>query len=60
MKDTQHPHNQEVDKSRSILSKIIDCLKFCGSHELSNGGHDERDNSCNKGVFFSGFIESFI
>lgn len=28
-------HNEEVDKNRHILSKIIDCVKFCGAFELA-------------------------
>lgn len=44
-------HNQEVDRNRHILNRIIDCIKFCGTHELSLRGHDETDQSCNRGVF---------
>lgn len=28
-------HNEEVDKNRHILSKIIDCVRFCGVIELA-------------------------
>ncbi|KAK0145330.1 hypothetical protein N1851_009218 [Merluccius polli] len=31
-------HNEEVDKNRHILSKIIDCVKFCGPFELALRG----------------------
>lgn len=41
-------HNDEVDKDRYILSKVIDCIKFCGAFELALRGHDESEHS---GVF---------
>ncbi|XP_073323342.1 zinc finger MYM-type protein 1-like [Pagrus major] len=44
-------HNEEVDKNRHILSKIIDCVKFCGAFELALRGHDESEGSENPGVF---------
>lgn len=44
-------HNAEVDKNRHILSKIIDCVKFCGAFELALRGHDETDSSHNPGIF---------
>lgn len=44
-------HNEEVDKNRHILSKLIDCIKFCGAFELALRGHDERDTSENPGIF---------
>lgn len=44
-------HNEEVDKNRHVLSKIIDCVKFCGAFELALRGHDETDLSENPGVF---------
>lgn len=44
-------HNEEVDKNRHILSKIIDCVKFCGAFELALRGHDESDCSDNPGIF---------
>jgi hypothetical protein len=28
-------HSELVDKNRHILGRIINCLKFCGKHELS-------------------------
>ena len=34
-------HNLEVGKNRHILSRIIDCIKFCGAFELTLRGHDE-------------------
>ncbi len=40
-RQTLEKHNMEVDKNRHILSKIIDCIKFCGAFELALGGHDE-------------------
>lgn len=44
-------HNKEVDKNRHILSKLIDCIRFCGAFELALRGHDETDSSSNPGVF---------
>ncbi|XP_030267317.1 zinc finger MYM-type protein 1-like isoform X2 [Sparus aurata] len=44
-------HNEEVDKNRHILYKIIDCVKFCGAFELALRGHDESESSENPGVF---------
>ncbi|XP_071371303.1 zinc finger MYM-type protein 1-like [Centroberyx affinis] len=44
-------HNEEVDKNRHILSKIIDCVKFCGAFELALRGHNETESSDNPGVF---------
>ena len=44
-------HNEEVDKNRHILSKIIDCVKFCGAFELALRGHGENEGSENPGVF---------
>lgn len=44
-------HNQEVDNNRYILSRIIDCLRLCGSLEASLRGHDESEDSENRGVF---------
>jgi hypothetical protein len=40
-------HNAHVTKNRHILSKIIDCIKFCGAFELALHGHDSK----NPGVF---------
>ncbi|KAL1276105.1 hypothetical protein QQF64_035728 [Cirrhinus molitorella] len=44
-------HNEEVTKNRHILSRIIDCVKFCGAFELALQGHDERESSDNPGIF---------
>ena len=44
-------HNEEVDKNRHVLSKIIDCVKFCGAFEIALRGHDESESSENPGVF---------
>lgn len=35
----------------AVLSKIIDCIKFCGEFELALGGHDEKAESNNPGIF---------
>lgn len=44
-------HNEDVTKNRYVLSKIIDCIKFCGIFELALRGHDETDSSENPGIF---------
>lgn len=44
-------HNEEVHKNRHILSKIIDCVKFCGAFELALRGHNETESSDNPDVF---------
>ena len=44
-------HNESVTKNRAVLSKIINCLKFCGNSELPLRGHSERKDSLNPGVF---------
>lgn len=44
-------HNEEVQKNREILSKIIDCIKFCGKYELALCGHNERLDSSKPGIF---------
>lgn len=40
-----------MDKNRYILSKLIDCVKFCGAFELALRGHDETEASENPGIF---------
>ncbi|XP_057209014.1 zinc finger MYM-type protein 1-like [Triplophysa rosa] len=44
-------HNEEVTKNRHILSRIIDCVKFCGAFELALRGHNESESSDNPGIF---------
>jgi hypothetical protein len=44
-------HKEGVRRNRDILSKIIDCMKFCGKFELPLRGHDESSDSANPGVF---------
>lgn len=44
-------YNEQVDKNRYILSRLIDCVKFCGAFELALRGHDETSESLNAGVF---------
>ncbi len=38
-------------KKQHILSRIIDCVKFCGVFELAMRGHDERESLDNPGIF---------
>jgi len=40
-------HNNQVKKTE-ILSKIINCSKFCGKFELRLRGHDECTSSKRK------------
>jgi fructose/tagatose bisphosphate aldolase len=44
-------NNKEVRRNRDILSKTIDCMKFCGKFELPLCGHDENSDFANPGVF---------
>ena len=46
-------HNQLVDRNRHALNRIINCIKFCGFHELPLRGHDEIEGSANRGVFLN-------
>ena len=38
-------HNQEVDRNRHILSKIVDAVKCCGAFELALRGHDDESDA---------------
>ena len=51
-RDSIIQHNLEVKKNHHILSRIIDCIKFCDAFELALRGHDETLTSENPGVFF--------
>ncbi len=44
-------HNELVKRNRAVLSKIIDCILFCGKFKLPLCGQDESDSSQNPGVF---------
>ena len=44
-------HNELVRANRHILNRIIDCLKFCGKHEIAVRGHIEKEESVNRGIF---------
>lgn len=44
-------YNEQVDKNMYILSRLIDCIKFCGAFELALRGHHETSESINAGVF---------
>ncbi|KAG8291298.1 hypothetical protein J6590_108825 [Homalodisca vitripennis] len=44
-------HNKQVTKSHYVLSKLIDCINFCGAFELALRGHREQDDSSNPGIF---------
>jgi hypothetical protein len=49
-------HNEGIDKNHYILENILNCIRFCGQHNLPLRGHNEKINSNNKGVFI-GVIE---
>ncbi|CAH1961462.1 unnamed protein product [Acanthoscelides obtectus] len=44
-------HNEQVDKNRYLLKRIINCIKFCGKLELALRGYDESEDSENRGIF---------
>lgn len=44
-------HNRKVTKNREILSKLIDCILFCGNFEISLCGYGEQEDSVNASVF---------
>lgn len=44
-------HNEKVIINRHVLNQIIDVIKFCGYHELALRGHDETEESYNRGIF---------
>src|SRR4029434_3856903 len=43
-------HNDEVNKNRHILHRLIQCVKFCGVFELDIRLKDETDVSTNPGI----------
>ena len=45
-------YNELVDRNKHAFNRIINCIKFCGFHELLLRGHDEVEESANRGVFF--------
>ena len=44
-------HNELVDRNRHALNRIINCIKFCGFHDLPLRGHNDVEGSANRGVF---------
>jgi len=58
-------YNEQVKENRYILSKIINCVTFCGAFELALRGHDEKSDSINPGIFrglinFSAELDSVL
>jgi hypothetical protein len=43
--------NEQIRKNRSALSRIIDCVRFCGKFELALRGHNETEDAENPGIF---------
>lgn len=39
--------NDQAKKNCYILSRLIDCVKFCGEFEIALRGHDESSESLN-------------
>ena len=50
-RESKIKQNEQVDKNRYILNIIISCIRFCGALELALRGHNETEESPNKGVF---------
>ena len=44
-------HNEIVTANRRILSRLIDVVCFLGQQELAFRGHDESENSLNRGNY---------
>ncbi|XP_077298648.1 zinc finger MYM-type protein 1-like [Arctopsyche grandis] len=44
-------HNEQVNKNRDVLKRIINAIIYLGKQELSLRGHDESCNSVNKGNY---------
>ena len=44
-------HNELIDRNRHALNRVINCIKFCGFHELLLREYDEVEGSANRGVF---------
>ncbi|XP_067013750.2 zinc finger MYM-type protein 1 [Anabrus simplex] len=49
--DEKVKHNQQVDKNRYVLSKIIDSIKYCNAFELALRGYDKTDSTENPSGF---------
>lgn len=44
-------HNEKVRENRNVLKRLIDAVVFLGKQESSFRGHDESDESLNKGNY---------
>ena len=44
-------HNEEVERNREIISRLVDCVRFLASHELAFRGNDEGELSFNRGNY---------
>ncbi|XP_030760634.1 uncharacterized protein LOC115885760 [Sitophilus oryzae] len=51
-------HKENVSKNRYVISKVINCIKFCGAFETVLLGHDEGDIPHNPGIV-PGIIKVF-
>ena len=43
--------NKQVAANRNNLTKIADAIAWCGTHEIALRGHDETQDSLNRGIF---------
>ena len=44
-------HNRKVDHNISTLSRLVDCVRFLGTHELAFRGDNEESTSDNRGNY---------
>lgn len=44
-------HNQQVEKNRSLLCRLIDAVRYLSTHELSFRGNQEESASFNQGNY---------
>lgn len=44
-------HRRQINANRKYLSAVVDVLKFTAIHRLAQRGHDELDDSVNRGNF---------
>lgn len=55
-RDSVKEHNRTVDSNRYILSKLVDCIKFCGAFELALCGHDKNTSTSENPGILRGLV----
>ena len=50
-KTNQQLHNKKVDENRAYLQKLVDAVLYLSKQEMPLRGHDESQNSLNKGNY---------